>query len=148
MTDLSTRFAKLTIEGLSDIKIQFLEKDAPNTVKRITQLIDEGFYDGIVFHRVIAGFVAQAGDPTGTGTSGSGQKLKAEFNEQKHTPGTVSMARSQSPDSADSQFYITLADTPHLDGQYTVFARVTEGFENVLKIKQGDKIKSFTLHES
>lgn len=139
---LSTAYAILKTQN-GEIKIQFYPKEAPNTVARITQLISEGFYNGIVFHRVVPNFVAQAGDPTGTGTSGSGKKLKAEFNSRSHTPGTVAMARSQDPDSADSQFYITLADTPHLNGQYTVFGTVTEGFENVTNISQGDEIQSF-----
>ncbi|MCB9094506.1 MAG: peptidylprolyl isomerase [Halobacteriovoraceae bacterium] len=129
-----------------EIKIQFYPEDAPATVERIIKLISDGFYDGLVFHRVIPGFVAQTGDPTGTGTSGSGVKLKAEFNERRHTPGTVAMARAADPNSADSQFYITLDNTPHLDRQYTIFGQVTEGFDNVLSISQGDTIESFSFH--
>ncbi len=110
---------------------------APNHVKRIKELVRKGFYDGVVFHRVIDGFMAQTGDPTGTGTSGSGQKLKAEFSKEKHERGTVSMARASDPDSADSQFFICLADSAFLNGQYTVWGKVTSGMEFVDKIKKG-----------
>jgi len=110
---------------------------APNTVKRIKELARKHFYDGIVFHRVIAGFMAQTGDPTGTGTGGSGQNLKAEFSKEHHGRGTVSMARASDPDSADSQFFICLADAPWLDGQYTIFGKVVSGMEFVDKIHKG-----------
>jgi peptidylprolyl isomerase len=111
---------------------------APNHVARIKQLARQGFYDGVVFHRVIDGFMAQTGDPTGTGTSGSGKKLRAEFNAEPHTRGVVSMARAQSPDSADSQFFICFDDAKFLDKQYTVWGRVIEGMENVDKLKRGE----------
>ncbi len=111
---------------------------APKHVARIKELARQGFYDGIVFHRVIDGFMAQTGDPRGDGTGGSGQKLKAEFNSGKHVRGTLSMARSQSPDSADSQFFICFKASPFLDGQYTVWGQVTEGMEHVDAIKKGD----------
>src|SRR6201988_2074003 len=104
-------------------------------VARIKELVRDGFYDGIVFHRVIDGFMAQTGDPTGTGTGGSGKKLKAEFTRESHKRGTVSMARAQSPDSGDSQFFICFADSPWLNGQYTVWGSVIEGMDNVDKIK-------------
>ena len=110
---------------------------APNHVLRIKELVREGFYDGVVFHRVIEGFMAQGGDPTGTGTGGSGQNLDAEFSDANHVRGTLSMARAQNPNSADSQFFICFADVPHLDGQYTVWGQVVEGMELVDKIKQG-----------
>ncbi len=109
---------------------------------RITELARQGFYDGVVFHRVIDGFMAQTGDPTGTGTGGSGQKLKAEFNNATHERGTVSMARAQNPDSADSQFFICFDDASFLDRQYTVWGRVIEGMENVDKIKRGEPVKN------
>lgn len=128
-----------------DIKFKFYSKDAPNTSARIAELIQEGFYNGLTFHRVIPGFVAQGGDPLGNGTGGSGKKQKAEFNQRKHLLGTVSMARSADPDSADSQFYICLGPQPHLDGQYTVFGQVVEGIEAVQKLKVGDKMNSVTL---
>ena len=113
---------------------------APRHVARIRQLVREGFYDGVVFHRVIDGFMAQTGDPTGTGTGGSGVKLKAEFSGEPHVRGTVSMARSQSPDSADSQFFICFEDAPWLNGQYTVLGTVVEGMQNVDKIKRGEPV--------
>ncbi len=110
---------------------------APKHVARIKELVRKGFYDGIVFHRVIRGFMAQTGDPTGTGMGGSGQKLNAEFNREPHKRGTVSMARAQSPNSADSQFFICFEDAPFLDGQYTVWGKVTSGMEAVDRIKKG-----------
>jgi peptidylprolyl isomerase len=119
------------------VVIDLLPEKAPNHVARIKELTRKGFYDGIVFHRVIEGFMAQTGDPTGTGTGGSGQNLKAEFNDEKHTRGAVSMARAASIDSADSQFFITFKDSLFLDGQYTVFGRVSQGMEFVDKIKKG-----------
>jgi peptidylprolyl isomerase len=114
---------------------------APGHVARITDLVKQGFYDGIVFHRVIDGFMAQTGDPTGTGMGGSGAKLKAEFNKGKHQRGTVSMARAGSPDSGDSQFFICFGDASFLDGQYTVWGEVTSGMENVDQIKRGEPVK-------
>jgi peptidylprolyl isomerase len=113
---------------------------APRHVERIRELVREGFYDGVVFHRVIDGFMAQTGDPTGTGTGGSGVKLKAEFSREPHVRGTVSMARSQSPDSGDSQFFICFEDSPWLNGQYTVWGTVIEGMQNVDKIKRGEPV--------
>jgi peptidylprolyl isomerase len=113
---------------------------APGHVARIKELVRKGFYDGVAFHRVIEGFMAQTGCPQGTGTGGSGQKLKAEFSNEKHVRGTVSMARAQNPDSADSQFFICFQDSPWLNGQYTVWGNVTEGMENVDKIKRGEPV--------
>jgi len=110
---------------------------APNHVARIKELARQGFYDGLAFHRVIPGFMAQGGDPTGNGTGGSGQKLKAEFSKEPHVRGTVSMARASSPDSADSQFFICFEPVPSLDGQYTVWGQVVSGMEFVDKIKPG-----------
>src|SRR5271154_1088852 len=111
---------------------------APKTVARIKELARRGFYDGIVFHRVIDGFMAQTGDPKGDGTGGSGQNLKAEFSQAHHVRGTVSMARAQDPDSADSQFFICFAPAPFLDGKYTIWGQVTEGMEFVDQIKKGE----------
>ena len=110
---------------------------APNHVARIKELTRSGFYDGVVFHRVIEDFMAQGGDPTGTGTGGSGQNLDAEFSNERHVRGTLSMARAQSPNSADSQFFICFGDVPHLDGQYTVWGKVSQGMEYVDQIKRG-----------
>ena len=113
---------------------------APNHVARIAELAAEGFYDGVPFHRVIEGFMAQTGDPTGTGTGGSGKKMKAEFSDGRHVRGTCSMARAQDPDSADSQFFICLADAAFLDRQYTVWGEVIGGMENVDQIKRGEPV--------
>jgi peptidylprolyl isomerase len=123
------------------VVIQMRPDLAPGHVARIKELVRSGFYDGIVFHRVIDGFMAQTGCPEGTGTGGSGRKLKAEFNREPHRRGTVSMARAQSPDSGDSQFFICFDDATFLDGKYTVWGRVTEGMENVDKIKRGEPVK-------
>ena len=113
---------------------------APNHCTRIKELARDKFYDGIVFHRVIDGFMAQTGCPEGTGTGGSGQNLSAEFNDEPHVRGTTSMARSASPDSADSQFFICFDDTPFLDGEYTVWGKVVDGMDNVDKIKRGEPV--------
>jgi cyclophilin family peptidyl-prolyl cis-trans isomerase len=111
---------------------------APNHVARIKELAGKGFYDGIVFHRVIPGFMAQTGDPTGTGSGGSDlPDLKAEFSAEKHTRGTVSMARTSNPNSANSQFFICFEDAPWLDRQYTVWGKIVEGMEHIDAIKKG-----------
>ena len=120
------------------VTIQLRPDLAPNHVARIKELAREGFYDGIVFHRVIPGFMAQGGDPTGSGMSGSGKKIKAEFNKEPHVRGICSMARSQHPDSADSQFFIVFDDAKFLDNQYTVWGQVTEGMENVDALPKGE----------
>lgn len=113
---------------------------APMHVQRIKELTGEGFYNGVVFHRVIPGFMAQTGDPTGTGSGGSKKpNLKAEFSREPHVRGTCAMARSASPDSANSQFFICFEDAPWLDGKYTVWGQVTEGMEHVDAIKKGDE---------
>ncbi len=113
---------------------------APTHVARIKELARENFYDGIVFHRVIDGFMAQTGDPTGTGTGGSGRRLAAEFSKESHERGTCSMARAMDPNSADSQFFICFTSAPWLDGQYTVWGKVVEGMDNVDKIKRGEPV--------
>src|ERR1700760_2511811 len=130
---LDTTKGKVVIEMRPDL--------APGHVARIKELVRQGFYDGIVFHRVIDGFMAQPGCPHGTGTGGSGQKLKAEFNREPHVRGTVSMARAPSPDSAQSQFFICFDAAGFLDNQYTVWGKVTSGMENVDKIKRGEPVK-------
>lgn len=111
---------------------------APKHVARIKQLIAEGFYDGLPFHRVIPGFMAQTGCPQGTGYGGSGTKLPAEFTDTPFTRGTVGMARAMDPNSGDSQFFITFGDTPHLNGEYTVWGQVTEGMELIDGIAVGE----------
>ncbi|GAK43971.1 peptidyl-prolyl cis-trans isomerase, cyclophilin-type, putative [Tepidicaulis marinus] len=113
---------------------------APNHVARIKELARDGFYDGIVFHRVIDGFMAQTGDPTGTGTGGSGKKLAAEFSSEPHLRGVCSMARAMDPNSADSQFFICFDDATFLDGQYTVWGKVIDGMEHVDRIKRGEPV--------
>ena len=130
---LDTTKGKVTIEMRPDL--------APGHVARIKALVSEGFYDGIVFHRVIDGFMAQTGCPHGTGTGGSGQKLKAEFNKEPHVRGTCSMARAGDPNSGDSQFFICFDDATFLDGKYTVWGKVTEGMDNVDKIKRGEPVR-------
>ena len=121
------------------VKIELRPDLAPNHVARIKELAKEGFYDGVVFHRVIPGFMAQTGDPTGTGTGGSKKpNLKAEFSREAHVRGTCSMARSGHPDSANSQFFICFDDASWLDGQYTVWGKVAEGMEHVDAVKKGD----------
>jgi cyclophilin family peptidyl-prolyl cis-trans isomerase len=120
------------------VKIKLRPDLAPNHVARITELANKGFYDGIVFHRVIPDFMAQTGDPTGTGSGGSDlPDLKAEFSDEKHKRGTLSMARTSNPNSANSQFFICFADAPWLDRQYSVWGEVVEGMEHVDAIKKG-----------
>ena len=131
---LETTQGKVVIETRPDL--------APGHVARIKELVREGFYDGIVFHRVIEGFMAQTGCPHGTGTGGSGKKLKAEFNKEPHVRGVVSMARAQDPNSGDSQFFIVFDDARFLDNQYTAWGKVIEGMENVDKIKRGEPVQN------
>jgi peptidylprolyl isomerase len=129
---MQLKTGRVTIELRPDL--------APMHVERIKELTREGFYDGVVFHRVIPGFMAQTGDPTGTGTGGSKKpNLKAEFSREPHMRGTCSMARSSSPDSANSQFFICFDEAPWLDGKYTVWGRVTEGMEHIDSVKKGDE---------
>ena len=128
---LDLKYGRVVIEMRPDL--------APVTCKRIKELVRQHFYDGSPFHRVIGGFMAQTGDPTGTGTGGSGVTLPAEFSDEPHVRGTVSMARASDPNSADSQFFIVFARSRHLDGQYTVWGKVVSGMQFVGKIKRGDK---------
>ncbi len=157
-TQITAESLSVSKNGLSDesiiiktvhgnITFKLYPKKAPNTVTRIIKLVNDGFYDGIKFHRVVPNFVIQAGDPTGSGSGGSGKKLKAEFNDAQHIKGTVSMARTSDPDSADSQFYISLNTLPHLDGKYTVFGQVIEGLDVINKVKQGDVIISMVFNK-
>lgn len=140
--------AKATIKTVhGNIVFSFYPKHAPSTTTRIIQLIQKGFYDGLTFHRVVPGFVIQGGDPLGNGTGGSGQNLKAEFNSLQHVKGTVAMARSSDPDSADSQFYIALNTLKNLDGKYTIFGKVVEGIEIIEKVQRGDKMLSVSFEK-
>jgi cyclophilin family peptidyl-prolyl cis-trans isomerase len=118
---------------------------APEHVAQIKALARRGFYDGVPFHRVIDGFMAQTGDPTGTGTGGSGNKVKAEFSNEAHVRGTVSMARAQDPNSADSQFFICFAAAPFLDRQYTIWGKVVSGMEHIDAIKKGEQGRNGTV---
>jgi len=156
---METKAPTATIEtDLGTIKVEFWPDVAPKTVQNFVDLSKKGFYNGLIFHRVIEGFMIQGGCPDGTGMGGPGYKIKAEFNAKKHTRGVLSMARSASPDSAGSQFFVMHANSPHLDGQYTAFGQVTSGIEVVDKIvsvpkgandrpKNPPKIKTITIHE-
>ena len=121
-----------------DVKIELFKDVAPNHVKRIKELVKDKFYDGIIFHRVIEGFMAQTGDPDGVGTGGSGKNLKAEFSDYEYKYGTVGMARSMNPDSGDSQFFICFDGCSHLTGQYTVWGQVVSGMDAVEKLAVGE----------
>ncbi|GLK69382.1 peptidylprolyl isomerase [Hansschlegelia plantiphila] len=129
---LETSKGAVTIELRPDL--------APVHVARVKELARQGFYDGVVFHRVIEGFMAQTGDPEGTGRGGSGKHLKAEFSKEKHVRGTVSAARAMDPNSADSQFFICFGDAPWLDGQYSVWGKVTAGMDYIDQIKRGEPV--------
>lgn len=128
------------------VVIEMFEKDAPNTVANFEKLANEGFYDGLTFHRVIAGFVAQGGCPKGNGTGGPGYTIKCEINPNKHERGSLAMAH-RGPDTGGSQFYICYEPQPHLDGMHTVFGKVVEGMDVVDKINQGDKMNKVTVVE-
>ena len=131
--------SKLFLEtSVGNIEIDLLPELAPKHVERISELADSGFYDGIIFHRVIPGFMAQTGDPDGDGTGGSGKKIKAEFSDYPYREGTVGMARTFNPNSADSQFFICFDGCSHLTGQYTVWGQVSNGMDNVYKISTGE----------
>lgn len=145
--------------NMGTFSFKFYPEDAPQTVASFKKLANKGFYDGLIFHRVIAGFMMQGGDPTGTGTGGPGYTIKAEFNKHSHVAGTVSMARSGDPDSAGSQFFVCLAAASHLDGQYTVFGQVIDGMDVVdaigkTKTDRGDRpieevvMKKVTIQEA
>ncbi len=129
------------------VVIDLLPDVAPTHVSRIKELARDGFYDGLKFHRVIEGFMAQTGDPGGDGTGGSGQNLTAEFSKVPHERGTLSMARAADPNSADSQFFIVFARAPHLDGQYTVWGQVREGMDYVDLIKKGSSISNGSVDD-
>lgn len=131
---------RIEMENGDIMRAELYPEIAPETVKNFIELVEKGFYDGTIFHRVIPGFMIQGGDPTGTGTGGPGYSIKGEFsangfeNSLKHVRGVLSMARSMHPDSAGSQFFVMVADSPHLDGQYAAFGKVIEGMETADKI--------------
>jgi peptidylprolyl isomerase len=136
MSDSNTLVMTL---ATGDVRIKLRPDLAPKHVERISTLANDGFYDGVVFHRVIDGFMAQGGDPTGTGMHGSDKPdLKQEFSREPHVRGVCSMARTMDPNSANSQFFICLDDATFLDGQYTVWGEVTEGMENVDALPKGE----------
>ena len=137
MTDTPENLV-LTLDG-GDVTIKLRSDLAPGHTARIAELANEGFYDGVVFHRVIPGFMAQGGDPSGTGSGGSKKPdLKAEFSKEPHTRGTCSMARTSSPNSANSQFFICFGDSPFLDNQYTVWGEVVSGMEHIDALPKGE----------
>ena len=139
--------AVIALEKGGEVRVEFFPQEAPKTVENFVTLATKGFYDGLAFHRVVPGFVVQGGDPSGNGTGGPGYTTKAEFNQRTHVRGTLAMARSQHPDSAGCQFYITYGPQPHLDGSYTVFGQVVAGMEHVDQIRQGDRMTSISLVE-
>ena len=128
-----------------DILVALFPDDAPVHAAAFLKLIRAGFYDGLAFHRVEPGFVIQGGDPDGDGTGGPGYRLNAEFNARPHLRGTLAMARASDPNSAGSQFYLCLDDARFLDGQYTVFGAMTDGFEALDQIRRGDKMRKLTI---
>ena len=134
---------RVKMQNGGEFAIELMPDYAPQTVENFVNLVEEGFYDGLIFHRVIAGFMAQGGDPTGTGMGGSGTNIRGEFrsngfeaNTLKHERGVISMARSMQKDSASSQFFICFEDAPHLDGEYAAFGMVTKGIEVVDEIAE------------
>lgn len=141
--------ATISFENGEKIVIDLFTEDAPKTVENFEKLANEGFYDGVIFHRVIPGFVAQGGDPTGTGMGGPGYTIKCETegNKQKHIAGTLSMAHA-GKDTGGSQFFLVHEAQPHLDGVHTVFGQITEGMDVMLRIKQGDVMSSVKVTES
>lgn len=159
------KIVKIEMENGDVMRAELYPEIAPETVKNFVDLVEKGFYDGTIFHRVIPGFMIQGGDPTGTGTGGPGHCIKGEFsangfaNDLAHDRGVLSMARSMNPDSAGSQFFVMVAKSPHLDGQYAAFGKVIEGIEAADKIvsvkrDRGDKplekqmMKTVTIEES
>jgi peptidyl-prolyl cis-trans isomerase B (cyclophilin B) len=138
--------AQIKLANGGEVIIDLFEKDAPNTVANFEKLANDGFYDGLVFHRVIPGFMAQGGCPTGTGTGGPGYKINCEINPNKHERGTLAMAHA-GRNTGGSQFYICYAPQPHLDGQHTVFGKVTSGMEHVDQFKGRDQMESVKVVE-
>lgn len=144
--DVAKQYTATIVTGKGTIKLQLLPDVAPNTVNAFVALARDGYYDGLTFHRV-EDWVVQGGDPTGTGSGGPGYTLKAEFNQTKHVPGTLAMARTNDPNSAGSQFYIVKSAASWLDGQYTVFGQTIEGIDVVGKLTRGDVMQKITIEE-
>lgn len=139
--------AKITLENGSTVLIDLFEQDAPNTVANFEKLANSGFYNGLVFHRVIPGFVAQGGCPQGTGTGGPGYQINCEINPNKHERGSLAMAHA-GRNTGGSQFYIAYAPQPHLDGQHTVFGKVVEGMDQVDAFKGRDVMSTVEVYEA
>ncbi|GAA0364186.1 peptidylprolyl isomerase [Bacillus horti] len=137
---------KIVLENGQEVTIDFFDQDAPNTVANFEKLANDGFYNGLTFHRVIPGFVAQGGCPQGTGTGGPGYTINCEINPNKHERGVLAMAHA-GRDTGGSQFYITYAPQPHLDGGHTVFGKITSGMEYVDNVNQGDVMKEVKVWE-
>lgn len=140
------KIATLVLENDKAVEIELFEKDAPNTVANFEKLSRQGFYDGLTFHRVIPGFVAQGGCPNGDGTGGPGYTINCEINPNLHERGSVAMAHA-GPNTGGSQFYICYAPQPHLDGVHTVFGKVISGMEHVDALKNGDRIKTIKIED-
>jgi peptidyl-prolyl cis-trans isomerase B (cyclophilin B) len=147
-SDVRKPAAVVAMDKGGEFRIDFFPEDAPKTVENFVTLAKKGFYDGLAFHRVQPGVMVHGGDPKGDGSGGPGYTIKAEFNKQKHVRGAVAMARLVSPDTAGSQFYIMLASAPELDGQYTVFGKVSSGMDVVDKIVLGDRMKIVKIVEA
>ena len=147
MVDTTSNIVQLELET-GVVTMELYPDVAPKTVESFKNLVSKGFYDGLTFHRVIPGFMAQGGDPEGTGMGNAGFTLPAEFNERKHVRGTLAMARAQDPNSASCQFYICYGPQPHLDGQYTVFGQVTSGMELIDGVKNGTIMNKLTIVKS
>jgi len=145
--DASQQYVAQVHTSRGDFTIELLPKIAPEHVNSFIFLSREKFYDGTVFHRIVPGFVAQGGDPTGTGTGGPGYTVPLEASDEPFARGIVGMARSRDPNSAGSQWFVTLGDAPHLNGQYTVFGRVAQGMETVDGLQIGDAIISLDIQE-
>jgi peptidyl-prolyl cis-trans isomerase B (cyclophilin B) len=139
--------AHIKMANGKDVTIELFDKDAPNTVANFEKLANEGFYDGLTFHRVIPGFVAQGGCPKGTGTGGPGYTIKCEINPNKHERGSLSMAHA-GPNTGGSQFFIVYKPQPHLDGVHTVFGKVTEGMEHVDTLQGQDRMETVRVTEA
>ena len=139
---MSNPIVTIEMEGGGIIRAELYPEIAPNTVRNFISLVKKGFYDGVIFHRVIPGFMIQGGDPTGTGMGGPGYSIEGEFtsngfqNDLKHTRGVLSMARTMAPNSAGSQFFVMVAPAPHLDGQYAAFGKITEGQDVAIDISR------------
>jgi peptidylprolyl isomerase len=148
MIDASRRYTAQVHTTRGDFTVELLPSLAPEHVNSFVFLARDEFYNGTVFHRIVPGFVAQGGDPTGTGTGGPGYTVSLEASKEPFARGVVGMARSGDPNSAGSQWFVTLGDAPHLNGQYTVFGRVTVGMEVVDRLQMGDAIETLDIQES